>query len=483
MELFVNNKKGLALILLQDIALFLLTNRFSVAVTQNLSGMAVFFQRHFSGTDNLRVVSIILLLLAFILFLFLIVILYIKSLLSFIKNDVAPGVKAGSMSGVASRSDNERENDMNLTKSADSAQQQLAYQQQLNKVEAERKAREKAERELAERSRKEAQAKSQATQMSKPQSSSPFVPSMGGRGKASASEFDWRKGRQGELDEMAAGIRPFKYTPSRKPLDELVGLIVNMLGRDIDEGKIAQVIKSKCGDLAGEDDIIQVIDSIKNFVSLSNNGKFDSLPNAADLPAADEALYNLTKGDPSYCLALMESLMSNNIDKCQQLKNSPKRDIAFLETSNYACTFGTLASLQDVQLATGAFELAVELYHKNVNAWSRAGDMYVQADSDSKAIWAYQNVLNMGDEDIYPHQVANANKHLSQYYYDQGDTKKAANLYNKSNDYYATIGINQDLTGREEEIINIIESKQEEDMPSTISKLLNMGMNRRSGYM
>ena len=61
--------------MLKNIALFLLSTRFSIAVSQNLNGMAGFFQRHFSGTDNLRVVSVILLLLAFVLFLFLIVIL------------------------------------------------------------------------------------------------------------------------------------------------------------------------------------------------------------------------------------------------------------------------------------------------------------------------------------------------------------------------------------------------------------------------
>lgn len=470
------------MILLDNIAVFLLSNRLTMAVTENLSGMAGFFQRHFSGTDNLRVVSIILLLLAFILFLFLIVILYIKSLLSFIKNDVAPGIKSsagGALSATHAEDDYEASRSLKERENNDKKAQQL-YQQQQMKAEQERRNRENMHREMEARKRKEAE-----NQLAKNMRSSggPGSKTTAGRGNASASEFDWRKGRQGELDELAAGIKPFKYSPAHKPLDEMVGLIVNMLGRDIDEGKIAQVVKNKCGDLAGEDDIIQVIDAVKNFISLSNNGKFDALPDAADLPAADEALYNLTKGDPSYCLALMESLMNNNVDKCYQLKNSPKKDIAFLETSNYACTFGTLASLQDVQLATGAFELAIELSPKNVNAWCRAGDMYVQADSDSKAIWAYQNVLNMGDEDIYPHQMANANKHLSQYYYDQGDTKKAANLYNKSNDYYATIGINQDLTGREEEIINIIESKQEEDMPATISKLLNMSMNRRSGYM
>ena len=109
--------------------------------------------------------------------------------------------------------------------------------------------------------------------------------------------------------------------------------------------------------------------------------------------------------------------------------------------------------------------------------------MYAKAGSDNKAIWAYQNVMSMGDEDMYPHQTANANKQLSQYYYGQGDTKKAAKLYNSSNDYYATIGINQDLTAREQEIINIIESNQDADMPNTISKLLNLAVQRQRSYM
>lgn len=86
----------------------------------------------------------------------------------------------------------------------------------------------------------------------------------------------------------------------------------------------------------------------------------------------------------------------------------------------------------------------------------------------------------MADEDMYSHQVANANKHLSQFYYEQGDNRKAANLYNSSNDYYTTVGINEDLTSREQDIIEIIESKQDEDMPETINKLLSVVANRRS---
>ena len=490
--------------MLKNIALFLLSTRFSIAVSQNLNGMAGFFQRHFSGTDNLRVVSVILLLLAFVLFLFLIVILYIKSLLSFIKNDVATdgaSAEGNYAQATAPMKNNERELEQGLNRELEkSEQQRLAVQQQKrNQNELERRRRENAEKELSEQRKREAEKKMQKNMDFAAQNyGSSFAPSLNGksssfasqpagssayagRGNASSKEFDWRKGRAGELDEMAAGIKPFKYSPAKKSLADLTGLLINMMGRDIDEGKIAQILKAKCGDLATEEDVIQLVEAVKNFIHLAINGKFDTLSEAADLPSPDEALYTLSKGNPSQCLDLMQALMDNCSERCCQFKgNASKRDLAFLEASNYTCTFGTLASIQDIKLSTGAFELAIELSPKNVNAWGRAADMYVKANSESKAIWAYQQVLNMADEEMYSHQVANANKHLSQFYYDQGDSRKAANLYNSSNDYYAQVGINEELTSREQDIIDIIESNQEQDMPETINKLLSVMASRRS---
>lgn len=152
--------------MLKNIALFLLSSRFSVAIAQNLNGMAGFFQRHFSGTDNLRVVSVILLLLAFVLFLFLIVILYIKSLLSFIKNDVAAdGASADGnyAQATAPMKNNERELERGLNRELEkSDQQRLALQQQKrNQDELERRRRENAEKELSEQRKFEAEKKMQ----------------------------------------------------------------------------------------------------------------------------------------------------------------------------------------------------------------------------------------------------------------------------------------------------------------------------------
>ena len=63
------------------------TGDFFNMMSSNLDIMAGFFSRYFSGADNLRIVSVILMLLALILFLFLIIILYVKSIVSFLKSD------------------------------------------------------------------------------------------------------------------------------------------------------------------------------------------------------------------------------------------------------------------------------------------------------------------------------------------------------------------------------------------------------------
>lgn len=480
----------------KNIVLYLITSsRFSVAITQNLSGMAGFFQRHFSGTDNLRVVSIILLLLAFVLFLFLVVILYIKSLLSFIKNDISPSIQSSgkvNSSDLVNELETERAKEEYLEKEIEKSNkikqaEEYKNRQKMEAIQKRREAeeimREKNARKIEE-SRRDAQTQGMYHRSDMMDSNyNSYARKNEPRKRArEPREFDWRKGQIVELDETMAGIDAFRYEPTYRTLDSMTGLMLNMFARNIDSGKIAQTLRGRCGDNASEEDVIQLIDATKNFISLCNNGKFENLPDAAYLPTADEALYNLANGDTSYCLSMLEALMNSSIDKGHNVKIVQKRDIAFMEASNYACTFGTLALLNDKALAVSSFELAIELSPKNVNAWSRVADAYSKSGFESKAIWAYQNVINIADEDIYPHQMANANIQLSQHYYSQGDKVKAANLFNYGNDYYNSIGITRDLTAREEEIIEIIESKQEEDIETTIGKLLSISSQRRANY-
>ena len=456
---------------------YLTLSRLSFAINQNLNGMATFFQHYFSGTDNLRIVSVILLLLAFILFLFLIVILYIKSLLSFIKESES-NLAAQSIFSKKSVQDQEMEKELEKEFERDmetSKSLRKKKDDDLLKKQKENEQKKKAKEKEETLKRNEQEEKQKTIPFPQP------IPVPNFRGNASLTEFDWKTGRQGELDAVAAGLNDFNLRHPSKPIIDVLGLIINMLGRDIDIGKIAQTVKTRCGNGATEEEIIQTIDSIKSFISLANNGKFLNLPDKETLPSPEIALLALSHSDTGPALSLMESLINSLVDKASQTNTPQKRDIIFLEASNYACIFGSLANVEsDPALATSAFELAIELSPKNPNAWSRVGDCYAKSKIDSKAVWAYQNVLSYADDNLYPHQIANANQKLAGYYEIQGDRQKAARLYDLSNSYYNTIGINTHLTPKELDIINIIESKQEENMPDTVNRLLNLSKKQKT---
>lgn len=91
---------------------------------------------------------------------------------------------------------------------------------------------------------------------------------------------------------------------------------------------------------------------------------------------------------------------------------------------------------------------------------------------------AYQNVLNFADGEIDIAQIANANKHLSEHLYAEGNSLQAAKLYNSAKQYYDSLGVNRRLDKQEIEIINIIESNQQTSLPEMIQKLL--GRSRES---
>ena len=285
--------------------------------------------------------------------------------------------------------------------------------------------------------------------------------------------MDWEKNKKLSLRPEEISQLSLKYQQSQKQLADLIGLIMDMLGRNVDSLKIAQTVMYRNMSKSSEDEVLQTIDAVKNFIALCINGKFDKIANTINTPSIEDALFHLANGDTSYALSLLEKLMDENIDNAVDLPNGELRNELFNTTSNYAVTFGSLAAVSDVHLATGAFELAVELSPQNVNAWNRLGDMYTYGEAESKAVWAYTNVLSMANEELNEQQLANANKMLSQYYYQQGDSLQAAKMYNSSRGYYDSIGINRNLDRQEIEIIELIESRQKELLQDTIVAVLN----------
>ncbi len=459
--------------MLEQVITIFSSENFMSSVAGNIDVLAGLFNKYLSGAGNVRMASTILMLLAFVMFLFLIIVLYVKSIIAFLKTETASSSKAQTNEDFDEPDDdddgiyNERELEKELERELERDLEQSRLEKESHELQQRQLIDRQRELERQEQRRKENEEEKKEEKQ---------------RGEAASAkknfqlDLDWKKGKIPELEQTAQAIlseETLSYQQSSRALPELLGLIIDMLGRGVDDLKIAQTIMYRNQGRSSEDEIMQTISAIKDFIALAVNGKFASVRRGKQLPDEATALYHLAEGDTTFSLAMLEALMDSKIERTTTMTSGPKRDEVFIETSNQACTFGTLSAISDVHLATGAFELAIELAPKNVNAWTRAGDMYAKAGSHNQAMKAYQNVLDMADEEINIAQIANANKMLSQYYYEQGNNLKAAKLYNSSKQYYDTLGINRRLDRQELEIIEIIESRQHDELGDTINKILS----------
>ena len=452
-------------------------------VSNNIDDLATIIDGYLSGANNLRIASIILMLLAFILFLFLVIIIYVKSIVSFLKSDNKNTEKDdGAVDDIFNEEDAER---LNRIMSEEDRERELEkeLQKELELARAEKEMFE--QREMQEKQRKDAvrrEEKANTREREKETKEKEQAEEKESEPKGIVVVLDWKKGKLRDLEQNAPTLSNefLSYHQSTKDLSELLGLIIDMIGRGVDDLKIAQTLMFRNQGKNSEDDILQIIDSIKDFIALCINQNFDRLPNASQLPREEDALFHLAQGDPTLALAMLEALMDFNIDRSSMAGIDVKKDEIFKEISAQSCVFGSLAAINDIHLATGAFELAIELNPNNVNAWCRLGDMYAKADSNNKAVWAYQNVLTLADEEIYARQVANANKMMSQHLYAQGNSLQAAKLYNSSKQYYDSLGINRRLDKQEVEIIEIIEAHQKEELQATIQKILSQKTSSRA---
>lgn len=443
------------------------------AVSNNIDILANLLDGYLSGANNLRMASIILMLLAFVMFLFLVIIIYVKSIISFLRSD---NKKSNSENAEEDEILSQEEEDhINELMRENELEQELEkeLQRELDLARAEKEMQE--QRNSLEKANKEKEAEKQEKAITKEKEAD---------GKFPKIDLDWKKGKTLDLEKVSPPLDSdvLSYKQSTRQMPELLGLIIDMLGRGVDDLKIAQTVMFRNQGQNSEDDVLQTIDAVKDFIALCVNKRFEKLPNADKLPSEPDALFHLAHGDSSYALAMVEALMDNNIDKSTVLPAGAKKDELYAEISNLANTFGSLAAINDIHLATGAFELSIELAPSNINSWSRLADMYQYAESESKAIWAYQKVLNSAEEEIYPRQVANANKWMSQHLYAQGNSLQAAKLYNESKQFYDTLGINRRLDKQEVEIVEIIESHHKDDMQNTISNILSQGNLRQYSY-
>ena len=435
---------------------------------------------YLAGASNIKVVSLILMMLALILFLFLIIIIYVRNIIFFVRsNNPQKNIDDENASEDDKlinlfNNDEQQELERELQKELDLA---LAERREKERVEEEQKKKEQSKKEKDEQKKAKKEAENEKKEKQNKERSRE-------RGKNKVEiDLDWQKGRIPPA-ELAATAEisqaTLSYQQSRKELGELLGLAMDMLGRGVDDLKIAQTLNYKSQGLSDENEILKTIDGVKYFISVCLSGKFGQLEKYAELPDEEQALYHLANGDPSLALALLENLMDENIDRANASASEEKRQKIYSEVSAYACCFGSLSEINDIMLATSAYELAIELQSANVTARSRLGDVYKKANSSSKVAWAYQNVLNFADGEIDIAEIANANKHLSEHLYAEGNSLQAAKLYNSAKQYYDSLGISRRLDKQELEIIEIIESNREASLEETIHKLLGGTDNTRN---
>ncbi len=284
--------------------------------------------------------------------------------------------------------------------------------------------------------------------------------------------LDWDKNVdniQEELDNTTS----LNYQRPQESMKELIGLIINMLSREVTPQKIAQAVYYRNQGEKNTEEILQTISAVRDFVTLCNTGKFNSIPARSKLPSNNEALYNWAQGDNSLCLLLLENLIKQQIDTAETKSGLPQ-DLIYAQAASYSCLFGTIAMENNLELAQNSFELALELAPQSINAWSRCGDVYWQQKDYKNAVYAYQNVADNGDKILYAPQIANARHKLAEYNIDSGNTDTAAKLEKDSQSYYDEIGITKALSDKEDENLNFIAENQQINLESSIIKLLQV---------
>jgi tetratricopeptide (TPR) repeat protein len=246
--------------------------------------------------------------------------------------------------------------------------------------------------------------------------------------------------------------------------------IIQLLGRQVSEPKTAQAVFCRANPPKSEEDVLQTVRSIRDFIGLARYNTFANLPDSRKLPNPAAALAALAdKGDNSLCLELLKHLTTQYIDDADAATGIQQKFL-FAQAANYACLAGNFAALDDTELALLSYNFASEIAPENVNAWSRIGDVYLNQGNLPKAMFAYQSVLELADTPMYSQQIANAKAHLAQYYEQQGLTVQAENYREASEKYYEEYGLRTPLSEAEDAAFDVILSRQ--DINTSLTALL-----------
>jgi tetratricopeptide (TPR) repeat protein len=278
--------------------------------------------------------------------------------------------------------------------------------------------------------------------------------------------FDWKA-----VDWQSGKFDVFNLLQNKDISGMPVCLIINLLGRGVSELKTAQSVFNYTHGILSEEDIIQAVAGVKNFVGLCNSKKFDDIPQRETFPTNDKALTDWANGDTDGCLDLMEALLNFKLTSLEEDNDDETQEFAQALIANYACLMGNMAFENKKELAQNTFDLALELSPNNINALSRRADLYMADNQLEEAAEYYQKVLQIADKTLYESQIANANNKLSAFYQMRGNGTLADKLRDEGKYYYKNSGINAELTDREIIALNIIADGQFANLQASVAKL------------
>lgn len=259
-------------------------------------------------------------------------------------------------------------------------------------------------------------------------------------------------------------------SPQERAVHQYIAPIIKLLGRQVSEYKTAQAVFHRISPSRDEEDVLQTVRSICDFIGLAKHKIFANLPESRQLPSSAAALSALAeKGDNTLCLELLKYLTKRYIEDAEE-ETGINQKLHFAQAANYACLAGNFAFLDDTDLALASYQFATEISPENVNAWSRLGDAFWRQGYAEKAMFAYQSVLELGNHAMYGGQIANAKKHLATYYKQQGIETQAQIYLEASDRYYNENGLREPLSEIEDAAYDVVMGRQ--DIATSLQTLL-----------
>lgn len=231
---------------------------------------------------------------------------------------------------------------------------------------------------------------------------------------------------------------PQKY--SSNGFSKNISLILDMLRRKIEVYKIAQTVRQSRNYKFDEDEVLQTIISLKDFIDICNF--------SIDKTEIKQILSDLYDEDISSSLIFLDSIINKNIVDSTRFESIKNQEIKN-NISELAYIYGNLAKMIDSNLAINSFELSIQLNPENFSSWSRLADVRKELGEVLEATKIYEMIIDRANEKEFPNAVVNSHKQLFEIY-EQNEE------YQGFEHYYDAIGINIPLSEEEVHILEII---------------------------